>query len=128
MKLYRIRCVSDGKFFNGGSDKINDWRVSGTGHRWRDTPKWSKDGVFFKTEETIRRHLHNLCCVWVDDETKNNYYRNHTMAESGPNWDKLDDYQVDCLIVLDSDNALVPAAEFMNMVDVDEQTHKDAVL
>lgn len=115
MKLYRIKRISDGKWFHAGSNRINKKRTSGTGYSWTDAPEFSRaGGVFFKLEQTIKKHLHNLCCNWVD-RLGENTWAYHTKISSGPHWERLSDYEVETITIIDHGEKTQPAVDFMGI-------------
>ena len=111
MKLYRVKRLSDGKFYRLGSDYC--WAAS-----------FDTTGGFFKGEDTIRKHLFNLCCEWKEmrDARGNFYWRwgtnvVRTKVAGGPFWERLDLYEVDILVVLDSETIKQPAKDFMGILE-----------
>ena len=111
MKLYRIKRLSDGKFFRFGSNYPWDGSFDAT-------------GCFFKGEQTIKKHLFNLCCNWENRVGRDgNFFWKpgtsvcYTEIKSGPHWDRLDLYEVDILVVLDSETIKQPAKDFMGILE-----------
>lgn len=108
MKLHRIKRLSDGRFFVGRSHwPFWEWNLRG---------EFGKTGAFFGNEDIIKKHLYQLCCVYeygVDAR----HYDPEPHKVSGPHWEHLDLYEVDILLVLDSETIKQPAKDFMGILE-----------
>lgn len=115
MKLHRIKRLSDGKFFVSGSGLFDGFLTMRSGRKFYAGPDFTRGGAFFKLERTIQNHLRNLCCNWSSTYDKGWAYERELL--SGPHWERLDLYEVDILVVLDSETIKQPAKDFMGVLE-----------
>ena len=96
--LYRIIRLADGKAFSAGG--------------FRESAYFTPLGNFFRTEDTIRRHLFNLVrdCTWVDNK---NYHRGGYWKWSEEIEGERDKYAVEKYCVLELEKVTMPAATIM---------------
>jgi hypothetical protein len=126
-KLYRIVCTITDKALVSGSDCGNSRPAYAYGRGpsfWYERGHWSaKDGMFWKTETTVRKHLQNLCHDW---ERKfgptwgtcvgNSY--NDTWMQVVPNsldWSRLQHLVVEQFHITEYSTIKLAGADFMGI-------------
>ncbi len=134
MKLYRIKRISDGLWFQAVSNPVE------TGSWWQSHEHWDDEGRIWKNPETPKRHLYNLCCwhelfyrykdgthiegwhpydsfareIGISSEAR--YYEFKARPIDGPEWEMLKLYQVEVITVLDHGEKLEEAKDFMGVL------------
>ena len=115
-KMYRIVCVLTDKALVSGSDLPHEhltWRRQPP--QWHDRGWWSRTGgTFWKGEDTVRRHLQNLCRDW-DRVWSPNRAITWTQPISGPDWTRLQHLRVEQFYVTDYSITKIAASDFMGI-------------
>ena|SRR6185437_13166537 len=123
--MYRIVCTITDKALVSGSDLPHDHRgAPGRAAEWHDRGWWSKSsGTFWKGEDSVRRHIRNLCCDWQRRWAPALYprwaneYQTWTEAATAPDWSRLQHLRVEQFFVTDYTITKLSAADFMGMPD-----------
>ena len=106
MKLYRIKRLRDGRFFVGRSH----WPF----WKWDLRGEFGKTGGFFGNKAIIKKHLYQLCCIYKHGVDARHY---EPEKVSGPHWEHLALYEVEILLVVDSETIKQPAKDFMGILE-----------
>lgn len=109
MKLYRIKRISDGKFFTGCSTRTLEYLS-----KW-ESSTFGKTGVFYKGPEVIKKHLHNICHDWEVKSTGKMFWQYDLLTVGSPHWSRLDNYEVEIITIIDHGEKTQPAADFMGI-------------
>lgn len=124
-KIYRIICTLTDKALVTGSNNA-PWfggrHPSGRPLRWHERGSWSQGGAFWKTENSVRRHLQNLCHDWVQKSALTQYQRyegeRHYWTEAAPgpaDWSRLQFLRVEQIYVSNYATTSLLAADFMGI-------------
>lgn len=127
-KIYRIIRKVDGKALVSGSDLPHRHRPGG---QWYKRGEWGSSGAFWKTENGIKRHLHQLCHDWKRKwgpnygEPTGRYYHDGTPETNfddtwiegcgGPYWGRLSGLCVEVTTVNDYAVDEIDAGDFMGI-------------
>lgn len=123
-KIYRIVCTLSGKALISGSNNapwFGGLHPSGRQLRWDKRGSWSAVGAFWKTENSVRKHLRNLCYDWKNCSALSRYpryegQREHwTEACAGPDWSRLQHLRVEQVYVTNHTTTTLLASDFMGI-------------
>lgn len=117
-KMYRIICTINDRALVSGSDCPHHH----LGSQWRK-PEWfmrgiwaKSSGAFWRGEDTVRKHLQNLCHDWNVENYGPGYrdYRRVMIANS-LDWSRLQHLRVEQIYVTDYTTTQLSAADFMGI-------------
>jgi hypothetical protein len=123
-KIYRIVCTLTGKAFVSGSANACWANHPSRAPHWHERGSWSHTGAFFKTENTIRRHLLNLCFNWSNRSNwdaykagREKYFRTWTVRPTAvpPDYSRLQYLRVEQIYVSDYATTTLLASDFMGI-------------
>lgn len=113
--INRIICTINGKALISGSD----WP-----HRHLSPPVWYnrgmwgiRSGSFWKTDYTIKNHLHKLCHDWrtcSDDEYRHWW---HERISTEPDWSRLEHLMIEQTVVSQHSISEIDARDFMGLLE-----------
>ena len=121
-KMYRIVCTITEKALVSRSDMPN-WHPPHQPYApkvWYHRGDWSETaGSFWRGEDTVRRHLRNLCCDW-DRQWHPNWRtmpnREATWLTPGPpDWSRLKHLRVEQFLVTSHTVTMLDASDFMGI-------------
>jgi len=135
-KIYRIVCTLTGKALISGSDHpvwYGGRHPSGRPLAWHQRGSWSDVGAFWKTENSVRRHLLNLCHDWINQSAPSRYprYENQrdywTSPVPGPaDLTRLQFLRVEQIYVTSHTTTTLSASDFMGIPDQSASGGSDA--
>lgn len=111
MKLYRIKRISDGKYFVSNSKITLEYMK-----RWKPN-NFGSCGAFYKKKGTIRAHLHNLCHDWKSHRINPNYSFTEEKPIGSADWSRLDLYEVETITIIDHGEKTQSAKDFMGILE-----------
>lgn len=135
-KIYRIVCALTDKALVSGSDQpvwYGGQHPSGRPLPWHCRGSWSSvGGAFWKTENSVRKHLQNLCHDWMRKSRPHAYprYPNQTVSwteptPGGADWSRLRFLRVEQIYISTYATTLLTASDFMGMA-VEDATFETA--
>lgn len=83
---------------------------------WLDAAEFSGTGRFLKQTDTIKKHLENLCHDWADINPVR-WCRIYTKKISGPHYERLENYAVETITIIDHGEKTQPATDFMGILE-----------
>lgn len=126
-KLHRIICTLNDMAYVSGSDnqhlyppeKYPAW-AGRPQQSWYQRASWSRtDGVLWKTETPVRRHLHNFCHDWQyhwRPSAPDQEYRSwKTVVPGSADWSRLQFLVVEQILVTNYSTIKLPAHDFMGI-------------
>ena len=122
-KIYRIVCTITETALVSGSDlPHNHLQRPGRRPQWYDRGQWShSSGAFWKGEETVRKHIHNLCHDWERRWEKDAFGKwDRTWCEpiiSSPCWERLQHLCVEQFLITDYSVIKLAASDFMGIAE-----------
>lgn len=132
--LFRIRCTGNQRALVGGSDYPTrdyepQWGRYPNGQskwQWWDRGDWARDGgSFWKTEDTVKKHLRNLCHDWTTEVVRHGpyqiggkifeYTRRCPIHGTEADWTRLEKLIVERFHITEYTTSLQPARDFMGI-------------
>jgi hypothetical protein len=126
MKMYRIICTVTGKALVSGSNMPNSRPAYAYGAGepiWFERGYWSESGgAFWKTEQTVKRHLQYLCHDWMTKSAPMRYPRYEGQMDhwqevirGSRDWSRLEHLKVETLLITNYSTIQVSASDFMGI-------------
>lgn len=121
-KMYRIICTLTDKTLVSGSNYPNCAPI-GHQRQWWLRGQWSNTaGAFWKSENTVRKHLQNLCHDWMSKSAPSRWPRYANQRDywmeaipGAADWSRLAHLRVEQIHVTNHSAVILPAHDFMGI-------------
>lgn len=117
-RIYQIVCIITDQALVYGSDCPHDHRGQfGRAGEWYMRGHWSDTGgCFWKTENTVRKHLQNLCHDWTSHYENFPRYRHwRQVVPNSLDWSRLEHLRVQQILVTNHSSVTISGADFMGI-------------